>query len=198
MLRFVRGKKMKKSIAVLVILSLVILLGFGGCATGSAKYKSYADAHDFAYFFPHSSGEKSFDTYDEAYEYVRTAQAKFASSVGDKQMAKGMPGKLDGPEVKMTKPVRVLYFLFASGDQDVHLNLSGNIEETIVKASSTSVVFLMFFEGRGIALANYYLQKGYIYTSANQHTGFFVDRQNYNVEYPGWTNTKALSYLRGK
>ena len=188
---------MKKSSVVIFIFTTIMIFTLCGCA-GQANYLKLAKEHDFLYFFPRAASSFDFDTLDEAYDYIRTAQAKFATSA-NKPLAKGVPGKLSGPEMVLEKPVRVFYYLQASSDRTINLDTSGNVEQAIRDARSATVVFLVFYESRAISLASYYLQSGWVYNTANQHTYFPIGSETFDVEYPVmWSNEKAFRYLRGE
>ena len=185
---------MKKNNIKFILFGL-IFLAFSGCGS-YAKYQDLAKEHDFDYFFPSASQVRTFDTQEDAYDFIMTARAKFGSSVG-KALAKGLPGKLSGPVVVTDKPVSVFCFLSASNNAPVDLdNNEVSMEKSIKDAISATIVFLIFYEDRGISLASYYLQTGWVYSSSSQHSYFMLNDDRYVPEYPAlWSNEKAFEYL---
>ena len=184
---------MKKYMSLPVLLCMIVI-SFSGCGT-TAKYQSLAKEHDFKYFFPKASQTRIFDSKEEAYDFVMTAQAKFSSSV-NKPLAKGLPGKLTGPKISAEKPVAVFCFLEASDDKLIDLDKSVSMEKAIRDSISASIIFLVFYEDRGISLSSYYLQSGWVYSSAAQHSSFTINNDKYVPEYLTlWGNDKAFKYL---
>ena len=186
-----------KTRKILFVFFCFAVLIFSGCES-FAKYQELAREHEFAYFFPNAEQLLLFDTQDEAYDWVMTAQAKFASSIGGKPLAKGVPGKLSGPEVVSDKPVTVCCFLTASS-QSAMLDLdvdAAAMEKTLKDALSATIVFLVFYEDRGISLASYYLQNGWVFSSSSQHSYFMLNDVRYTPEYPAlWGTDKAFQYV---
>ena len=181
---------------VFLTLSVLVVILFGGCAS-HAKYNGLAKEHDFDHFFPGSVQNLSFNSMDEAYDFIKTAQAKFNSVVG-KPLAKGVPGKLGGPVSFWDEPVKVFCFLEASNPHYINLAAANEPLEKIIRNSiSATLVFTVFHEGRAISLANYYLQSGWKYDTANQHKYFVCSGIRFGAEYPlMWSNEKAFQYLR--
>lgn len=179
---------------------VLLVLGTTGCASiGRNKY--YADlakAQDFEYFFPSSNFNRTFSTIEEAYDYVKTAQAKFSKSV-DKPLAKGLAAKLTGPSVEQDKPVFVGCFMQASSASAIDLTkIDKPLEVVLRDATSAAVIFLVFYQDRGVSIPSYYLQSGYVFISGNAQISSFRSHGNsYEAEYPvGWGTEKAFSYLQ--
>ena len=178
----------------------VMVVSLSGCvSTGGADYSSLANEHDFDYFFPSYSFIKTFAATEDAYDYVKTAQTKFSASSG-KAKAKGLVAKLSGPPVSGEQPVTVFCSMYLGG-KDGAIDLEENekpLANVVRSAVSSIVVFLIFHDGRAIAIPSYYLQSGYRYTSGNKNVESYVyDKNTYSTEYPvGWSVEKAFSYLR--
>ena len=187
---------MRKIFPLIAVIAVIFVLG--GCAS-YAQYSSLAKEHSFDYFFPSSSFHRTFDTIDEAYDFVMTAQSKFSSSAG-KSLAKGIPGKLDGPELRLDKPAAVICFMEASNPGYIDLeNAEDPLEKIIKESISANIVFLVFYEGRGISISSFYLASGWVYSSSRQHTSFNVMDKRYKADYPAmWSNDKAFKYVRGE
>jgi hypothetical protein len=176
---------------------IILALGTSGCAS-IERDKHYADLakeHEFEYYFPSSNFSRTFSTIEDAYDFVKTAQAKFSRSV-NKQLAKGLAAKLIGPSVERDKPVSIGCFMQAS-----NINLSEidkPLEFVLREANSASIVFLVFYQDRGVSIPSYYLKQGYVYVSGNSQISSFRSFGNdYKAEYPvGWNTEKAFSYLR--
>jgi hypothetical protein len=182
------------------IVLAILILGTGGCTSlGSGKY--YADlakGQDFEYYFPQYSFNRTFSTIEEAYDFVKTAQAKFAKSV-NKSLSKGIAAKLIGPPVEQDKPVSIGCFMQANSGSDIDLSKTGEPLETVLRnANSALVVFLVFYQDRGVSIPGFYLKQGYSYTAGNSQISSFRSFGNsYEAEYPvGWNTEKAFSYLR--
>jgi len=188
---------MKNAWKTALVISVLCLCG---CALQTnAKYAKIAKEQEFDDFFPKPSFVRSFDTIEEAYDYIKTAQIKF-SKIAGKPRAKGLSAKLIGPPVSGEQPVTVVCYLIAS-TANASINLSDPsrfMDEMIRKAVSAMQVFMVFYEDRGISLPNYYLKSGYEYTSGNvQPQQFKFKDITYNTDYPvGWDTEKAFSYLR--
>jgi hypothetical protein len=178
----------------------ILVLGTIGCASvGRDKY--YADLakdHDFEYYFPSSNFNRTFSTIEEAYDFVKTAQAKFSKSV-NKPLAKGLAAKLLGPSVEQDKPVSIGCFMLANSGSNIDLTkIDKPLESILSESNSVIVIFLVFYQDRGISIPSYYLKEGYVYTSGNEQiSSFTAFRNTYKAEYPvGWGTEKAFSYLR--
>jgi hypothetical protein len=157
-----------------------------------------ANEHNFEYFFPAHNFNRTFATLEEAYEFVNVAQAKFARSV-NKPATKGLAAKLIGPAVANDNPVSVGCILSAQGTNDlIDLSIIDQPLETVVKNSiSASIVFLVFYQDRGVSISKFYLAQGYRYISNSQYTSFTYQKNTYNTDYPiGWGIEKAFGYLR--
>jgi hypothetical protein len=188
---------MKRSLE-LVFIGLIFSLV--GCAS-SQHDRSYADMakeHNFEYYFPSYSFNHTFSTIEEAYEFVNVAQIKFSKSV-DKSAAKGLAAKLIGPTVENDKPVSVGCFVTAQ-DANVSIDLSKidkPLETVLRNAISVSVVFLVFYQDRGVSISRFYLAQGYSYLSNSQYNSFTYQRNTYKTDYPiGWGIEKAFGYLK--
>lgn len=193
----------------LIIAVLCLLCGcavFQGVFQSGDKtdYKSKAQEHEFSYFFPKSSFTRSFATLEDAYDYVRTAQAKFAGTAG-KPRAKGLTGKLIGsppsPE-SSRQPVTVACELAAAipGNNIDLTDTSAPMEEKIRKAISAVDLFMVFTKDRGILMQDFYLHSDYTFNDGNRQVGAFEYKKViYQPNYPiGWNAEKAFSYLRGE
>ncbi|MDR1970380.1 MAG: hypothetical protein LBQ46_00515 [Treponema sp.] len=181
------------------MVGIVLIIGLTGCASMS-RDKHYADLaaeHDFSYYFPSRSFNRTFATLDEAYEFVNTATAKFAQTV-NKPPAKGLAARLRGPVVSRDKPVALGCFMRASSVDLAKIDRP--LENVLRDANSASIVFLVFFNDRGTSISRYYLKPGYVYTSGNsQAENFNAFGNSYKAEYPiGWGTEKAFSYLKGE
>lgn len=185
----------------LVALSLSILVLASCASSGVPKdmMNPYEDK-DFSFFFPTDNQMRIFNTLDEAYLYVSTAQKSLRSACG-KNLAKGLTAKLEGPRVENPLPVTVGYFIEA-WDTRARLNtqnLSAALEGELKKAISVNVYFLIFYGDRGVAVSNYFLKEGYVYNSNNFYESFYHNNLSFSASYPaGWNLKKGISYLRGE
>ena len=180
---------------------LILVLSFFGCASIQSDnyYANLAKEKEFSYYFPSHSFSISFETTEEAYDYVRAAKAKFAASSG-KPLTKGLNSKLIGPAISGSEPVTVICMLHAQTRTEAY-DLSAieePLESVVHKAVSSVVLMFVFNEDRAVSLPSYYLQKGYVYSSANQQISSFTIGENaYSTEYPvAWSVEKAFGYLR--
>jgi hypothetical protein len=179
------------------IVLAVMVLGTSGCAS-TQYYANLAKEHDFEYYFPAHSFNRTFSSVEEAYDFVKAAQAKFAGSV-NKSLAKGLAAKLTGPTVERDEPVSIGCYMSAYGGSDIDLStIEEPLELVLRNANSAIVVFLIFYEDRGVSIPSYYLKPGYVYTSGNSQVQSFRSFGNrYEAQYPiGWNTEKAFSYLR--
>ena len=186
-----------------IILAIVVFC-ISGCATteGGKDYRALARENSFDYFFPSASSTRYFSNLDEAYDFVNTAQAKFTSSSG-KNKAKGLGAKLVGPKVVKEEPVTVYYFMDASrkvgnrGESFDLKEINEPLEKAIKDAIAASLVFMVFYEDRGVSLSNFHLASGWQYSNNSQYKSFDFNNARYDADYPvGWGTDKAFSYLR--
>ncbi|MDR2313521.1 MAG: hypothetical protein LBE02_03220 [Spirochaetaceae bacterium] len=187
-----------KRIGELVFICLIFSLA--GCASVQQNkyYADIADEHDFEYFFPSPSFNRAFPTIEEAYEFVNVAQIKFSKSV-NKTAAKGLAAKLIGTAPKNDNPVSLVCFMRADGRNGfIDLSKIDQPLETVLKNSiSASIVFLVFYQDRGVSISKFHLAQGYMYTSNSQYSKFTYQGNTYNTDYPvGWGVEKAFGYLR--
>lgn len=187
---------------VLGILLVVVVLCVSGCATAEGKknYSALAKENSFDYFFPSPSSTRYFSNLDEAYDFINTAQAKFVTSSG-KSRAKGLAARLIGPPVVREKPVTVSYFIQAGNPASIDLTkidkTQTTLEKTINSAVSATLVFLVFYQDRGVSLSNFYLASGWVYNNNSQFKSFDFGNAKYDADYPvGWGTDKAFAYLR--
>ena len=183
-----------------LILAGMVFCCLGGCATmeRNTYYANLAKEHPFDYFFPSWVFVTTFDTVDEAYDYIKTAQAKFSRSV-DKPLTQGVIGKLIGPPVVRDKPVTLACVMNAStGREWVDLSeIDRPLETELRLAVTTALIFLVFYEDRGITIPGYYLHRDWSYQSNSQVQSFPFERAEYQAEYPvSWSVENAFSYLR--
>ena len=192
---------MKRAI---VIILVIVVLCVSGCVTteGKKDYPALAKEKSFDYFFPSPSSTRYFSDLDEAYDFINTAQAKFTISSG-KSKAKGLAAKLIGPKVVKEKPVTVYYFMEASkkagnGVESFDLNkINEPLEKAIKDAISATLVFMVFYQDRGVSLSNFHLASGWRYNNNSQYKSFDFNKTSYDADYPvGWGTDKAFSYLR--
>jgi hypothetical protein len=183
------------------LLLLIAVLCLCGCASqGGKNYSSIAKEHEFSYFFPQPAVVRSFDTLEEAYDFIKPAQLKFASAAG-KPRVKGLVGKLIGPPVPGEKPVTLVCLLGASTADGANIDLTDTskpMEESIKKAISSLELFMVFYGDRGIVIPNYFLHSDYEYKSGNtQFQQFTFNKNTYDTDYPvGWNTEKGFGYLR--
>jgi hypothetical protein len=182
------------------ILFVALVIGASGCASiGQDKYYvDLAKEHEFEYFFPSANFNRFFSTIEDAYDFVKTAQAKFSTSV-NKPLAKGLAAKLIGPSVERDKPVSVGCLMQASSESSINLaKIDKPLELVLREATSASVIFLVFYQDRGVSIPSYYLKDGYVYTAGNaQPSSFRSFGNDYKAEYPvGWGTEKAFGYLK--
>jgi hypothetical protein len=191
---------MKRALGIALV---VLIFGTSGCAS-AGRNKYYADLakeHDFEYYFPSSAFNRTFSTIEEAYDFIKTAQAKFVKSV-TKPLAKGLAAKFIAPPpppAEQGKSIAVGCFMMASSGPVIDLSKSDKpLELVLNEANSATVIFLVFYQDRGVSIPNYYLKDGYVFLSGNsqiQNFRFFGNA--YKAEYPvGWGTEKAFSYLR--
>jgi hypothetical protein len=193
--------EMKKICGIMLVLAFFT---FSGCAIldslkGNGKdYSALAKEKSFESFFPVRSKDYTFDTLDEAYDFVQTAQAKFTQSSG-KSKAKGLGAKLSGPKVTGRKPVTVCYYLEAfDGKNVVDLNkINEPLEKVIKDSPSVALCFLIFYKDRAASLSNFHLASGWRFNSNSLDKFFTYNGQRYDAEYPiGWTIDKVFNYLK--
>ncbi|MDR2211995.1 MAG: hypothetical protein LBO65_11115 [Spirochaetaceae bacterium] len=181
----------------LIVFGVITLFG---CAS-LKRDKYYADMareNSFADYFPSHSFRKSFSTIEEAYDYINAALAKF-SQVSGKPAAKGLAARLTGPAVQTDQPVALGCFMEASGRQtSIDLvNSNKSLDTNIREAISATLVFLIFYEDRGVSISRFYLQQGWQYVSNAQYEEFNTYGNSYTAEYPaGWGTEKAFAYLK--
>jgi hypothetical protein len=178
----------------------ILALGIIGCASleRDKYYAGLAEEHDFEYYFPSSNFNRTFSTPEEAYDFVKTAQAKFAKSV-NKPLAKGLAARLTGPAVEQDQPVSIGCFMLASSGSNIDLTkIDKPLEAVLRESNSAAVVFLVFYQDRGVSIPSYYLKEGYVFTSGNAQISSFRSFGNtYEAEYSiGWGTEKAFSYLK--
>jgi hypothetical protein len=197
-----KGLKMKKICGIMLVSAL--FCAFSGCAILDSKkgngkdYSALAKEKSFESFFPVPTRSYYFDNFDDAYDFVQTAQAKFTQSSG-KSKAKGLGAKLTGPAVTGQKAVTVCYFLQAyDGKNAVDLNKIDKPMEKVIKDSpSVGLFFLLFYKDRAASLSNFYLASGWQYNSNSQYKTFTYNSKTYETEYPvGWGIDKVFSYLK--
>jgi hypothetical protein len=182
------------------IFFVIFALGITGCAS-MERNKYYADLakeHEFEYYFPSSNFNRTFSTIEEAYDFVKTAQAKFSQSV-NKPLVKGLAAKLIGPSVEQDVPVSLGCLIHANSGTDIELsNIDRPMESVLRDATSASIIFLVFYQNRGVSIPSYYLKEGYVYVLGNaQVPSFTYFGNNYKAEYPvGWGTEKGFSYLK--
>lgn len=186
---------MKKGI-LLFLASIMIL----GCASnpGRKSYSAIAKANSFDHYFPSASGELYFDTLDEAYDFINESYEKIKVA-SNKTPQKGMVATLDGPRVNNQKPVTVLRLMVAStASEGIDLSKPNELlESTLKKAVSVSLIFMVFYEDRGISISKFHLDSGYIYTDNTQYKSLPYKNNRYDATYPvGWSLSRAFSYLR--
>ena len=190
---------MKNTVA--AIAGMLLIAALGGCATAGRgrHYAALAKEYPFDYFFPAPGVSRDFDTLDEAYEYVKTAQAKF-EAVAAKPQVKGLAAKLSGPAAAGDRPVTLNYFVSASNERGVVELPDGaqSLEAALRNEVSALVVFLVFYEGRGVSIPSYHLRDHYRYLEGNAHfPSFTFNGIEYAAEYPvNWNTEIAFSYLR--
>ena len=187
------------------IVITVLFLCFCGCVSSATtdssgrEYSSLANEHDFDYFFPSHNFSLSFNTLEEAFDFVKTAQIKFTTSSA-KAKAAGLGAKLIGPPapVSVEQPV-IMYCMLRAQTNNESIDLSKiekPLEQAIKEAVSVSLVFLVFCEDRGASVSNFHLKSGYRYSSNSQIKSFTISDNVYSAEYPvGWKAEKAFSYL---
>jgi hypothetical protein len=182
------------------IIIFAVLLCISGCATAKdgKNYTALAKEKSFEFFFPVPSTSYYFADLDEAYDFVNTAYVKFTSSSA-KNKAKGLAAKLIGSPVIKEQPVTVCYFMQArtrNGNIDL-ANIDEPLEKVIKDAISATLVFLVFYEDRGVSLSNFHLASGWSFSSNSQFHSFNYNNTKYETNYPvGWGTNKAFSYLR--
>jgi hypothetical protein len=183
-----------------LLLAVSVVFIFISCSTVSTKNEidDTLDKYPFEHYFPGPSNNFSFDSIDEAYNYVNSATQKISHDC-DKQSAKGLAAKLLGPTVKGDKPVSVSYFLVIY-DHGSYLDLSKpgiNIRETVKNSIATTCVFLIFYGERGVSISDYYLKGDYRYSSNSQYESFNYNHAKYIAKYPiGWGIDKSFKYLK--
>jgi len=178
----------------------VFAFSLAGCAAiqSDVRYSGLAKEQDFNYFFPSHSFTRTFADTEEAYDYVRTAQAKFSTSSG-KSRAGGLAGKLSGPPVSGEQPVTVYCFMSAEDDKEViDLDkIDKPLEVVMRNAIFAGVVFLAFYEDRQVSVSSFYLPSNYRFRGNPQYSSYKFNDNTYSAEYPpNWSAAGAFSYLR--
>ena len=189
---------MKKLLGITLAILTFCFFGCGSMPDDS-QYRNMANQNDFSHFFPSGSFSLSFNNIDEAYDYVKAASIKFASSSG-KAKAKGLAAKLSGPSRQGDQPVLVLCTMLLGG-KDGYFDLSKETRplETVCRSAVSSIVtFWVFYGDRQVSIPGYYLQTGYKYTGGNQGQKIYeIEDSTYEADYPiGWGVEKAFSYLK--
>jgi hypothetical protein len=171
-----------------------------GCASTQANqhYSDIAGSQPFGYFFTGQSDIRTFDTIEEAQDFVCAGQIKLQRASG-KQSAKGLGARLIGEPQNADKPVVVVHFLNAT-TQNSFIDLGkskDDLEQTLRNAISVGSVYLVFYGDRAASISDFYLQSNYHYTSNSQVQGFTVNDKNYKADYPfGWGNDSVFGYLK--
>jgi hypothetical protein len=184
------------------IVLLTVLLALTGCSS-MARGMYYADLareHDFEYFFPAADSIREFSTIDEAYEFVRTASAKFSQAGSNKNRNKGSGAKFFGPALTRA-PVTVVYWVRASDlNGSIDLSKIDKPMDTVLRQAHDAILILViFYNDRVVSLSNYYLDTRYSgYTNGNsQIKEFRLLGNTYEAKYPiGWSVDKVFQYLK--
>jgi hypothetical protein len=164
----------------------------------SQRYADQARANAFSYFFPSSSGTRTFASLEEASDFVNAAEVKLGLET-NKRTAKGLSAKLIGPGINRDESVVVSYLLLAS-TKNANIDLSNAkvpLERMLSDAISVSVVFLVFYKGHGVSISDFYLADGYEYRCNSQFSSFTYSGTEYKADYPiGWGCANAFNYLK--
>ncbi|GHV81765.1 hypothetical protein AGMMS49991_03230 [Spirochaetia bacterium] len=191
---------MKKAALLLVFVPLMTVVS---CASikRDMHYSDLAKEHEFAYFFPDSDFLFDFSTLDEAYDFVKTASAKFSQTLSNKNRNKGLGARVYGPNLEMKEPVLVVGWINAQDENDAIDLSNGNIENLLRKSEAAYLFFMVFYEDRIVSLSNYYLDPKYsgFGDGNDQVESFRISGNTYKADYPvGWGIEKVFSYLKGE
>jgi hypothetical protein len=182
-----------------LFVGLMAALLLTGCATEQQmRYKAAADAESFDQFYSGPAEAKTFPTLEAAEDYVGTAQIKLEGAIA-KRSVMGLAAYLKGPEVSEEQPVVVVhYFAAATRSNSLDLDsLTEPLEKTLRRAISVTSVFLVFYEGLGVSISDFYLDSEFRYSSNSQIKTFGYKNARYAATYPiGWGNSQAFAYLR--
>ena len=198
MKNYEQESKMKRFFIGFIFISVVI--GFSGCSTmqENARYSQMAKEHDFEYYFPSPAFSVQFDNPEEAYDYVRAAQAKF-SSVSGKNLGKVLAAKLTGSGISADSVLLTCILYANSANNSIDLTAPGiSVENEVRRAASSIVRFIIFYGDRGIHMMDFYLGSGYGYPPGyGQFSEIEAGGAVYKLEYPtGWNTDQAFKYLR--
>jgi len=185
-----------------ILASLVLLATLAGCASleEHSYYYGLAKEHGFEFYFPADTASFTFDSLEEAYDYVNSAVVKLEDGIG-KRPAKGLAARLNGPAVGEKGKATVCFILTAGGDKgSIDLaKVKGPLVDELKKAVTVSSAFLVFYGDRAVSISGYYIKDGYTYVNNCQYDHFDFQKNRYRTDYPiGWGLKKAFGYLRGE
>jgi len=163
------------------------------------KIRDMAKEQTFVYFFPRAEYSREFSSLDEAYDFVNAAFKKM-EYVSEKTAEKGLAARLYGHMMPLNKNSIVASQIIAVTEKKI-IKMSNmgveEIEKELKKAISIFCVFLVFYEGRGVSISKYYLNKNYRYVTNSQYKTFVFEDIEYKADYPiGWGVEKAFLYLK--
>ena len=164
----------------------------------AVQLRDLAKGQSFDYYFPKASSSRTFSSLDQAYDFIREAQAKIELST-NKSSVQGLTGRLIGPAMDLGEQIRVVYFLRASTvSTPIDLrNATTELEADLRSAIAVTSVFLVFYGDRAISISDFFLQNGYHYDSNTQYEKFTLDGKPYQVSYSiGWGTEQGFKYLR--
>jgi hypothetical protein len=181
------------------IVWFVLAFGLSGCA--SVNYAGLAREQRFEAVFPSHNFTRNFATVDEAYDFVNMAREKF-SQASSKIPRQGLAARLEGPVPGKEGPVSLVCLIGDVQDARGWIDLSKSekpLETVLKEAVSASLVFLVFYNDRGVSISSFFLADGWVYTNNSQIKRFEVLDNTYQADYPvGWGPKKAFSYLKGE
>ncbi|MDR0584774.1 MAG: hypothetical protein LBG57_10575 [Treponema sp.] len=190
-----------------LFLKMVLFVSFinlFGCTSISQNthYSKLAKEHSFEYFFPSSDFRMKFSTIDDTYEFVNVADKKFAQVISNKRRDKGLGAKLIGPSIE-DAPVTLVCMIRASNNNgSIDLSrVDKDLSTVLQQAEDALLFFFIFYDGKAIALSNFYLDPKYSgYTDGNRQVQKFgLFGNTYEAEYPvGWGIEKVFEYLKGE
>jgi hypothetical protein len=178
-------------------LSFFLLFGVYASLSAQANYARLARQNDFSHYFPSLSGEKNFDTLDEAYAYMNEATAKFGQVTG-KNRAKGGGAILNGPSQNI-RNVRVLYSIgaFDRNGESTLTNETTDVQKALRDAIGANLVFLIFTGSKAACSNGYYLRQGWQFNNNSYNAVFTVGNNRYTADYrPNWTLRRVYEYLK--
>ena len=182
----------------IILVCLLCLFIFSGCTSvrNGKDYRKMSREKPFSYFFPKAYGYVTFNNLEDAFDYLNTAKEKIYNSL-NKSNEKGMNAKLSGSVIPKENKVTVIYLLTADS-RDISTE-TDVLESSLIRATSVSNVYLVFYNGKGISISDFYLEQGYIYNFNSQYENFDLGTFKFKADYQmKWNIEDAFNYLKNE